>query len=42
VVPYINIQSLHLRAGKFESHSAKRLLQQYRPIADILGKGRRF
>jgi hypothetical protein len=35
VVPHITIQSLHLRVGEFESHLAKRLLQQYRPIGDI-------
>jgi hypothetical protein len=35
VVPHITIQSLHLRVGEFESHLAKRLLQQYRHEADI-------
>ena len=36
-VPRIIIQSLHLRVGEFESHLAKRLLQQYRHIADMAG-----
>src|SRR5271155_2608248 len=36
VVPHILIQSLHLRAGKFESHHAKRLLQQYLPFSDLV------
>jgi hypothetical protein len=31
VVPRIIIQLLHLRVGEFESHLAKRLLQQYLP-----------
>jgi hypothetical protein len=35
VVPRIIIQSLHLRVGEFESHLAKRLLQQYLPTGDI-------
>jgi hypothetical protein len=35
VVPHIIIQSLHLRVREFESHLAKRLLQQYLPEADI-------
>jgi hypothetical protein len=35
VVPRIIIQSLHLRVGEFESHLAKRLLQQYLPIAAV-------
>jgi hypothetical protein len=35
VVPHIIIQSLHLRVREFESHLAKRLLQQYLPGADI-------
>jgi len=35
VVPHIIIQSLHLRGGEFESHLAKRLLQQYLPIGDV-------
>ena len=35
VVPHIIIQSLHLRGGEFESHLAKRLLQQYLPNPDI-------
>jgi hypothetical protein len=34
VVPHITIQSLHLRVGEFESHLAKRLLQQYRHETD--------
>jgi hypothetical protein len=29
-VPHVVIQSSHLRLGEFESHAAKRLLQQYR------------
>jgi hypothetical protein len=35
VVPHITIQSLHLRVGEFESHLAKRLLQQYRHFSDM-------
>jgi hypothetical protein len=35
VVPHITIQSLHLRVGEFESHVAKRLLQQYRSLTDL-------
>jgi hypothetical protein len=35
VVPHIIIQLLHLRVGEFESHLAKRLLQQYRRKADV-------
>ena len=31
VVPHVVIQSSHLRLGEFESHAAKRLLQQYPP-----------
>ena len=31
VVPHVVIQSSHLRLGEFESHAAKRLLQQYLP-----------
>src|ERR1700716_687936 len=34
--PHIIIQSPRLRGGEFESHLQKRLLQQYRPIAEIL------
>jgi hypothetical protein len=34
VVPHIIIQSLRLRLGEFESHAAKRLLQQNLPEAD--------
>ena len=34
VAPHVVIQSSHLRLGEFESHAAKRLLQQYRPEAD--------
>jgi hypothetical protein len=37
VVPHITIQSLHLRVGEFESHLAKRLLQQYRHLSDMAG-----
>jgi len=37
VVPHIIIQSLHLRGGEFESHLAKRLLQQNRHETDIAG-----
>jgi hypothetical protein len=33
VVPHIIIQSLHLRVGEFESHLAKRVLQQNPPKA---------
>src|SRR6267378_3986335 len=35
VVPHIIIQLSHVRLGEFESHAAKRLLQQYRPKADV-------
>jgi hypothetical protein len=35
VVPHIIIRSLHLRVGKFESHPAKKLLQQYRHEPDM-------
>ena len=35
VVPHITIQSLHLWDGEFESHPAKRLLQQYRHFSDM-------
>jgi hypothetical protein len=35
VVPHIIIQSLHLRVREFESHLAKRLLQQYPPAMDM-------
>jgi hypothetical protein len=37
VVPHIIIQSLHLRVREFESHLAKRLLQQYLPTAEVDG-----
>jgi hypothetical protein len=39
VVPHVVIQSSHLRLGEFESHAAKRLLQQYRPAADVVAAG---
>ncbi len=35
VVPHIIVQSLRLRVGEFESHLAKRLLQQYRRKAVV-------
>ena len=35
VVPRVIIQSLHVRAGEFESHLPKRLLQQYLPEGDM-------
>jgi hypothetical protein len=35
VVPHIIIQSLHLRVREFESHLAKRLLQQYVPTTEV-------
>jgi hypothetical protein len=37
VVPHI-IQSLRLRVGEFESHLAKRLLQQYRHNSEITAR----
>jgi hypothetical protein len=35
VVPHVVIQSLHLRVVEFESHLAKRLLQQHRHFSDL-------
>src|SRR5258705_5695206 len=36
VVPHVIIQSSHVRLGEFESHAAKRLLQQYLPEAVVV------